>query len=95
MPRNAEKAPFEKMKFYGMDKNEHYDRPPTVINSEEELMNFIVENVEKYFELRLVDFFDMTTMQIVDQSLVFPLPEGYMRHNKWRPALKRFMPTGE
>ena len=77
--------------FYGylMDKNQTY-RNSTPIKTEEELSNFIKENVPKHYEIRITDKDDALVLHVVNQTLIFPIPEHGETNNKWDDEQKRF-----
>lgn len=73
---------FEPMQMFLVDVDGKYG-DPLPVNSEQDLLQAIVDNVEKFHELRLVDMLDRCTMQVVDRSLVFPVPDERHKNNKW------------
>lgn len=83
--------PFEEMYMYFIDATGSYGSP-VPIRSERELAACVKENVEKFYELRLVDSNDLCTMRIIDRRLVFPCAAG-KENNKWNPAAEKFLPV--
>lgn len=53
--------------------------------------DFLLENVTKHHELRVVGEDDATLLHVVNQSLVFPIPEGGTTNNKWDPVQHKFI----
>ena len=84
-------ADWETMLGYCMDKEERYG-PPTRLTTEAEFKAFLINNVEKHYELRVVDLGDMTTFQVIDRELVFPMPENQQGRNIWNADSQRFIP---
>lgn len=84
---------WETMLGYGIDKDGRHNGA-LKLNSAEELMSFLSGNVEKFHELVITDFMDNCTMHVVDQSLIFPLPEGRSANNKWNAELQQFVAQG-
>jgi hypothetical protein len=81
---------WEPMLGYCTTFEQTYDKPVR-LDSEAALMAFMVENIEKFYELRITDLGDNCTMQIVQGALMFPLPEGRSCNNKWNAELQRFL----
>lgn len=82
---------WETMLGYCMSETGEFDKP-VQLESEEQLMDFVVTNVEKFHELRLTDLGDSITMQIINRALVFPLSAGQSPNNKWNAQLNIFVP---
>lgn len=61
------------------------------VDDQETISAYIVENVAKFHELRIVDMMDNTLFHVVEQVLVFPIPEGGSTNNKWDPATRKFV----
>ena len=69
---------------------------PTPLATINEITEFIQENVDQHYEIRIVNpEDDCTAMHIVDQTLMFPLPEGLDKENKWNPVEKKFAPVSK
>lgn len=81
---------WEPMLGYCMDRDGQHEKPVR-LNSSDELMEFLVANVEKYHELRVTDMMDLLTMHVVNRSLIFPVPEGRSDHNKWNSERRIFL----
>lgn len=68
-------------------------RPSPTIN---EITEYLHEHVEKHHEIRIVDpADDCTVMHIVEQTLLFPIPDGLTKENKWNPIEKKFGPVSK
>jgi hypothetical protein len=79
-------------KFYGYTMNEQGQYPePVVINTKDQLSEFLVNNVTKHYELRITDTSDCLVMHVVKQSLVFPVPEHGKAQNHWDVKTNRFV----
>lgn len=81
---------WETMLGYGLDKDGRHNGA-LKLNSAEDLMSFLSGNVEKFHELMITDLGDNCTMLVVEQALIFPLPEGLSANNKWSARLRRFI----
>lgn len=75
---------------YLMNENEEYDEP-TRINTQEEMSAFLINNVEKHYELRVIDSEDLCVFQVIEQTLVFPIPQHGSQNNKWDSEKKKFV----
>jgi len=82
-----------KLFCYTIDREGRY--PDPIVVEDEDLTNgfaqFVVDNVEKHYELRVTDMDDKIVFHVVDQTLVFPLTEGMSPSNKWSADIKRFI----
>jgi hypothetical protein len=74
---------------YTMDQEGRYP-DPVIVNNGDDLKLFLDENVEKHHELRVVDKEDLIVFHVIDQVLVFPIPEHGSSANKWNPESKMF-----
>lgn len=83
-------AQWETMLGYCMTKDGRYG-PPKRLSTEAEFKAFLIDNVEKHYELRIVDLGDMITFQVIDRELVFPVPEDKQGRNRWDAASQRFI----
>lgn len=79
----------ETYKGYAMDVNGGY-RPPSKIETEEQLMDFIAANVDEYHELRIVDDGDNCVMHIIAKTLVFPVADEHKK-NQWSSRHRKFI----
>ena len=64
---------------------------PCQIKSEEDVANFITENVTEYYELRITDRDDSLVFHVVDKVLLFPLTEGMSPRNRWHSVAGKFV----
>lgn len=64
---------------------------PHPIHTEEDLWCFLEANVAQYPEIRIVDSGDYTVVHVVNQSLIFPMPNGCTTRNRWNPEAKKFV----
>lgn len=79
-------------RFYGYTMDDQGRYPdPVVIESKEELSRFLIDNVEKHYELRVTDTSDFLVMHVVNQVLVFPVPAHGKAQNHWDSEAKRFV----
>jgi hypothetical protein len=53
--------------------------------------DFINNNVTKHHELRVCTTDDEIALHVIDQTLIFPIPEHGSANNKWDNELKRFV----
>ncbi len=74
---------------YCMNKDGSYSNP-VLIHSQSELSQFILKNVEQFYELRVVDKTDSCCMHVIDRTLVFPVPEHGSNANVWDSEKKVF-----
>lgn len=74
---------------YLMDEQGSYGEPKRLTTTKE-VGDFLLENVEKHYELRIVDAADNCVLHVQDQVLLFPLTDEMSANNKWNPALKKF-----
>lgn len=81
----------EKFLGYKMNQRGRYG-DPVGINTEDELSAFLIDNVEKYHELRVTDGNDYLVFHVMEQVLLYPLSVGMDANNKWDSAKKRFVP---
>jgi hypothetical protein len=79
----------ETFKGYCMAKDGSYG-DPVIIEKSEDFSKFIMENVTKYYELRITDDGDLMCFHVVDQVLVHPIPLHGKTNNKWNDTTKRF-----
>ena len=64
---------------------------PTDLYTDADLLGYIATNVEQYPEIRICDIGDNCVMHIIEQSLVFPVPDHSKgKTNKWDPVKKSF-----
>lgn len=69
---------------------------PTPLATINEITEYLHERVEKHHEIRIVDpADDCTVMHIVEQTLLFPIPDGLTKENKWNPIEKKFGPVSK
>lgn len=65
---------------------------PTKIDQRMPLMKYVAANISKYPEIRIVDTGDLTVMQIINQRLIFPMPEGVTVPPIWDEVIGKFVP---
>jgi hypothetical protein len=61
------------------------------ISSENDFSDFLISNVTQYHELRIIDKDDYLVMHVINQTLVFPLPEHGNENNKWDAESNMFV----
>lgn len=69
---------------------------PTPLATIDEVTQFLHDNVESNYEIRIVNpLDDCTAMHIVEQTLLFPIPDGLTKDNRWNPMDKKFAPVSK
>jgi len=75
---------------YLMDKNGYYADPVRIKNVEQ-FNDFLYNNIERHYELRITNSSDEIAFQVVNKILVFPLQKHGAKENKWNAGLKQFI----
>lgn len=78
-----------KLLGYCMNKEGQYGDPIKLTN-EVQVGQFLCANVMQHYELRVTDSEDSIVLHVVDQVLVFPVPEHGSKKNKWNSTLMKF-----
>lgn len=74
---------------YLMNKDGTYDKP-IVVNSTAKFEEVVYGNIEKVYEIRVVDKDDCIVFQVIDKTLVFPIPDFGAPNNVWNSQNKQF-----